>query len=804
MVNIKESLLHLKWLILLKKNRIKKFFVLFCIFSFSLFLVIGVYSQLKKDTEKHRLADTVIPLPPNIYGINNRDENWNNLTVRMWMLDLGTRYIRASLNWSGYQSSPTTNTPINLTGADGYLQSMTEVGMTPVVFITGAPFDVATYPGGPFDKVNNNTTYMVNFMSALASRYNGSTIVNGKTLPEIDYWEMYNEPDIISGGWGNTPALYAEMLMKVYPVIKAGNPKAKVIFGAAAEKVGIFNKDFVDQVLAWIYANKSNYPNNPGFDLLDLHFFPVYYYNWDNPTKNDYWLTAKINAHRALLSKYGMSQEIIVTETGRKNLQTDVKGEPPSEKAQGNWYWKANTQAKYSNIPIIILFSINDINDLPDGSGSWGILTRTFPKITLTPTPVVWGKKNDSYNIYRNSVTVLKPLTYYTRVETFIGMEAHVLSKTDGSPVTVFWSINPTSDANIRFAVTRGGQLSVYDVFGNRTVLTDTSGSGVITVTTKDPMYAEGLPVGVISTLIPATPTPTITPTKTPTPTQPISTSTPTQSTPLPPSPSFYSCNGCSSNFGCSRAYYQNRYPCTTPGWISTQRYEYDPICPRLSTVPQGGNNNACPTPTSTLTPSPTPTLLLSTPTPTNSASNPVLLEIPMQSGVKTDDATEDRNGKVTTLNGQTIAMGYYESASGFRFYSSNLAPIKGKTITSAYLLFQSSEAFTNKVNFNIYAQATNSCDTFSDSNFNLTTSRQKTSSVYWNIGNSSWSKWGTVQTSNLAAIVSEVTKNLSNWDGKSLCLFIINNGSDNWQDRNVYANEGTGIPAKLQITYQP
>jgi len=175
-----------------------------------------------------------------------------------------------------------------------------------------------------------------------------------------------------------------------------------------------------------------------------------------------------------------------------------------------------------------------------------------------------------------------------------------------------------------------------------------------------------------------------------------------------------------------------------------------------------------------------------------------------MVPGAKTDDAIEDRNGIATVNNGETIAMGYYEGASGFRFYSQSLQQIKGKTITSAYLIFQSSENSDNKVKFNIYAQASSTCKTFEATNKNLT-SRPKTTPLLWDQTTTAWSRyWPLIKTPDISTILSQVTKNISDWDGINLCFLIINNGGANYQDRYVYANEGIGTSAQLEITYQP
>lgn len=440
---------------------------------------------------------SVLAASQNIFGINRRDGNWETPTVQQWMKETGATYIRASVNWSSWQ--PSKNSPIDLRGLDSYMQTMIDGGMTPVVYVTGAPPDVSTYPGGPYNLVTGDTTYISQFMRALVSRYNGGTLVNGRLLPRIDWWQMYNEPDSLVVGTDSWDATsYADMLRAVYPSIKEANPNAKLIFGVAAENTGTFAMDFTNRVLARLKQYSAQ-----GFDALDLHYYPAWHSSWDSPSANDYWLTAKVNHFRSLLRNYGFSTPIVMTETGRKSRQTEISGEPASEKAQGNWFWKAHTQAMHGNLPFIILFSVNDTG--PGISDSWGILNRSFT------TPAVWSKKR-SYDSYRRSVSILGDLTYRRRVDTILGVEAHVLTKPNGTPVTVFWSREPAIAHSIDFSVVVGGSLTTHDIYGIPTERVDT-GNGAVRVSTADPMYADALPVGVtLPSLLTPTPTPTPSP----------------------------------------------------------------------------------------------------------------------------------------------------------------------------------------------------------------------------------------------------------------------------------------------------
>jgi hypothetical protein len=470
----------------------------------------------------------------NIFGLNNRDGNWDNLTVRQWMTETQATWLRASVTWSAIQVS--TTAPIIFPPAtDAYFADMITDGMVPLPFVSYAPTDVSTTTNGcgVFNAVANDNSYIADFMFALAERYDGDCDLNGDgdctdtdvwgdpagdevtatTYARVDWWQMYNEPDEkwddpaysasdVAGCWGDHPAEYAAMLAAVYPRVKAANVDAQVVFGAISgeniictsncptgQQVFNFDKDFtngtddfVDDALQAMAGSAAGY-----FDWFDVHSYPAYYATWDDPANRDYWLTAKVEAYQARLAHHLSATgatPLLSTESGRRsraNPAQYINGELTSIDAQANYVWKMNTQALYNSLGAMILFSFNDI--AATEIGSWGIVTHTT-------SPDAWEKKA-SYDAYALSVDKLSETSYWWRQDDIPGLEVHVLKNGSGFR-TVAWSLTPTASQTLRFA---GSSVTGYNVYGTPAVVT--SSTGIVSVSVSAPQYFDVLPYNI-------------------------------------------------------------------------------------------------------------------------------------------------------------------------------------------------------------------------------------------------------------------------------------------------------------------
>jgi len=79
------------------------------------------------------------------------------------------------------------------------------------------------------------------FAHALAERYNGTFVDDGRTLPRVRYFEAWNEPNLstyitpqFQGGKNKSAAIYVKLLNRFHDEIKAVMPKAEIVTGGTA------------------------------------------------------------------------------------------------------------------------------------------------------------------------------------------------------------------------------------------------------------------------------------------------------------------------------------------------------------------------------------------------------------------------------------------------------------------------------------------------------------------------------------------------------------------------------------------
>ena len=99
-------------------------------------------------------------------------------------------------------------------------------------------------------------------------------------------WEIWNEPEG-PNFWRGTPARYARMLRAAYPAIKAGDPRAKVVFGG--------NSDASPRWLAAAYRAGAK----GAFDVMASHPY------WGDAAPDDAWLLMHATQLHALMARHG-------------------------------------------------------------------------------------------------------------------------------------------------------------------------------------------------------------------------------------------------------------------------------------------------------------------------------------------------------------------------------------------------------------------------------------------------------------------------------------------------------------------
>jgi Cellulase (glycosyl hydrolase family 5) len=236
------------------------------------------------------------------------------------LVESGARSTRMNhLSWADIE--PVNTTPDNFLWEehDQILSDYAERGFSPIVTISSIPTWAGETHNGPFNDDARND--FAEFVGAVVNRYS-------RPPYKIKYWEFFNEPDGTKWGtgpggatnWGYFGEEYALMLKAVYPAVKAADPASLVVMGGlaydsfvedtdsktrkafiAAGKGGIFNRDFLDDVLL-----------NGGGDYFDIMNFHYYYFardTWGN-------IIGKTAHLRDLLAGYGYNKPMICTEVG--------------------------------------------------------------------------------------------------------------------------------------------------------------------------------------------------------------------------------------------------------------------------------------------------------------------------------------------------------------------------------------------------------------------------------------------------------------------------------------------------------
>ena len=199
----------------------------------------------------------------------------------------GTNYIRTdfnqgSINWGKKNQSFTVwDNVVTTSKAKG-------VQMTPLVYPTR------------YDKYSKKEDEAYSrYLKDCLTRY-------GKY---IDTWEIWNEMDIMNASDGKVAAAeYVPMLKSSYNIIKAYNPKQKVLLGA----IGDLGKSYFEELLQ---NGAANY-----FDVMNIHYYSAR--NMPEAILPFYEKTAMI------LTKYHVGKPMWLTETGYSTFGTDSPEDP--------------------------------------------------------------------------------------------------------------------------------------------------------------------------------------------------------------------------------------------------------------------------------------------------------------------------------------------------------------------------------------------------------------------------------------------------------------------------------------------
>jgi len=304
--------------------------------------------------------------------------------------------------------------------------------MSPFVLVTGNPRWAARYAGGPI----TNTVNIVNFVSALAERYDGDGVEDAPGHPIVNYWSFYAEPDNSwqsfadeKGWWGHNPAGYADLIRQIATAMHAANGNAKVLIGGLAydwfttdaANPGPFVRSFLGDVLDTL----NSYPGGATeyLDAVAFHYYPISEARW--PT-----LREKTLEIESILATHGASElPILVPEMG----YWSDPGQGSSETRQAQRLVMMFTRGLSVGVQQMSWYAVFDY--APTGFETMGLFRNSDlnqPKLAYT-----------AYSVMTSELSLFK----FARNFTAPGAEGYVFER-GGREKTVVWArTNPVTAA---------------------------------------------------------------------------------------------------------------------------------------------------------------------------------------------------------------------------------------------------------------------------------------------------------------------------------------------------------------------
>ncbi len=318
----------------------------------------------------------------------------------------GTQVLRIDLFWA--TAAPTR--PANATDhldpaynwawADAALCGTIKAGIQPIVTTWNAP---GWATGGKLgvkgvvwnSKAPTNPQDYADFMSALATRYNGVTQIPGQGTCNVKFYEIWNEPNLqiylypqYSGKKVASSPKYVKMANLAVPAIKAANPRAVPITGVTGPKgksdqSGRGTLDWVKDLKKYGLKAGSQYSQHiyPAVPpLKKTTIFPA----WDTLDE----VVAEVNKLPG-----GKSKKIYITEASYTTARTPYR-KVAFTLAQQATYMKDIFKVpfvKSPRVPVVIWFQYVDNVNWPGGitfdAGGQKPSYRSFQGLVKTNPP---------------------------------------------------------------------------------------------------------------------------------------------------------------------------------------------------------------------------------------------------------------------------------------------------------------------------------------------------------------------------------------------------------------------------------
>ena len=318
----------------------------------------------------------------------------------------GTQVLRIDLFWATAapkQPADATNhldPAYDWSWADATLCGAVKAGMQPIVTVWNAPGWATNGKQGVKGVVWNSKAPtdpqdFADFMSALATRYNGVTQIPGQGTCLVKFYEIWNEPNLqiylypqYSGKKVASSPKYVKMANLAVPAIKAANPRAVPITGVTGPKgksdsSGRGTMDWIKDLKKYGLKAGSQYSQHiyPAVPpLKKTTIFPA----WDTLDE----IVTEVNKLPG-----GKSKKIYITEASYTTAKTPYR-KVAFTTAQQATYMKDIFKVpfvKSSRVPVVIWFQLQDNPNWPGGlllnSGAQKPSYGQFQKMTKSNPP---------------------------------------------------------------------------------------------------------------------------------------------------------------------------------------------------------------------------------------------------------------------------------------------------------------------------------------------------------------------------------------------------------------------------------
>ncbi|MSO43951.1 MAG: hypothetical protein EXQ74_01365 [Thermoleophilia bacterium] len=338
----------------------------------------------------------------------------NLVADRIAMLQsTGTKVSRIDLFWAtAAPTVPTTPTDPNDPAyvwewADAVLGGLVGAGIQPIVTVWNAP---AWATGGRTQGIRGvvwnslsptNPQAFADFMQALATRYNGQTVIPGWGQVKVTFFEIWNEPNLqiylypqYVGRRAVSPSAYVKMANLATPAIKAVNPGAVVISGVTGPKgksdtSGRGTLDWISDLKTAGLKAGSHYSQ---------HIYPASAPATVNRAVPSWSTLNRVIAAVNTLPG-GRAKKIYITEASYTTAWTPYRSVMVTPAKQAAFMKQIFTLPiiKTSRIPLVVWFQLQDNRDWPGGlltdAGAAkpslavfkSLVTRNPPKGNLIP-----------------------------------------------------------------------------------------------------------------------------------------------------------------------------------------------------------------------------------------------------------------------------------------------------------------------------------------------------------------------------------------------------------------------------------